>query len=280
MQYRVEESLRGAVSVVVPCHNEEMNVGPLVEQLRRSYGDYLHEIILVDDNSRDRTGEVIAALAAADRRVKPVYRSGSPGVGRALADGYRAATGGYVLSMDCDFEQVLPELRSLFAAAADGYDVVVGSRFWAHSVVRNYPFSKLLANRGFHLLGQILLRRRFHDLTNNLKLMRRAVVRQLQLRQPGFGANAETGLQPLLLNCRVKEVPVSWIDRTPAMGASSFRLLRVGGGDGRVLLGLWLKCVLGRGPYRDLGRSAAAEPPSRPAYSGRVSAASEVFEQT
>jgi hypothetical protein len=156
--------------------------------------------------------------------------------------------------MDCDFQHLLPEFRDLFDNAAEGYDVVVGSRFSRHSVLLNYPFLKIVANRGFHLLARLLLLRNFRDLTNNLKLMRREVVADLQLRQPGFAVNAETGLQPLILGYRVKEVPISWINRAPGMGTSSFRLIRVGGGYWRVLLDIWLKQVCGAGRYRDLRR--------------------------
>jgi hypothetical protein len=125
----------------------------------------------------------------------------------------------------------------LFDAAAAGYDVVVGSRFSRHSVLLNYPYQKVVANRGFHALAQLALRRRFRDLTNNLKLMRREVVERLQLLEPGFAVNAETGLQPLMMGFRVAEVPISWISRAPDMGQS--RLLRVGGGYWRVLWRLW-----------------------------------------
>jgi SAM-dependent methyltransferase len=237
--------LRQAVSVVIPCHNEEMNIAPLVSRLKALYGHYIHEIIPVDDNSKDRTADVLRRLAAADPLVKPVYRTPPNGVGRALADGYRAATGRYVLSMDCDFQHLLPEVRDLFDAAADGYDVVVGSRFSRHSVLLNYPFKKIVANRAFHALAQILLRRRFRDLTNNFKLLRREVVERLEITQPHFAANAETGLQPLLMGHSVKEVPISWINRTPDMGVSSFRLAKVGGGYCQVLVRLWLKGFLG-----------------------------------
>jgi dolichol-phosphate mannosyltransferase len=75
--------------------------------------------------------------------------------------------------------------------------------------------------------------------------MRRDVVERLRLTQPGFAVNAETGLQPLLLGYSVKEVPISWINRTPDMGASSFRLIKVGGGYWQVLLRLWMQTVLG-----------------------------------
>jgi dolichol-phosphate mannosyltransferase len=248
------ESLRGAVSVVIPCHNEEMNVGPLIERTLDLYGEYVHEIIPVDDSSTDRTREVMAALATQDARVKPLHRSPPNGVGRAISDGLRTATGRYVLTIDCDFQHLLPEFRDLFDGAAEGNDVVIGSRFSRHSVLLNYPFAKILANRAFHALAVVLFGRRIRDVTNNLKIMRREVVLDLKLREPGFAVNAETGLEPMLLGYRVKQVPISWINRTPEMGKSSFHLVRVGGGYWRVLVGLWLRFALGVGPYRYLRR--------------------------
>jgi dolichol-phosphate mannosyltransferase len=252
------ECLRGAVSVVIPCHNEEMNVGPLIERILDLYGEYVYEVIPVDDSSTDSTRDVMAALARKDGRIKPLHRSPPNGVGRAISDGLRASTGRYVLTIDCDFQHLLPEFRDLFDGAAEGNDVVIGSRFSRHSVLLNYPFTKIFANRAFHALAVILFGRRIRDVTNNLKIMRREVVLHLHLREPGFAVNAETGLQPLLLGYRVKQVPISWINRTPEMGTSSFRLVRVGGGYWRVLVGLWLKCAFGVGPYRDLGRRHCA----------------------
>lgn len=250
----IDNVFRGAVSVVVPCHNEEMNVGPLVSRLLDLFEDYIREIILVNDNSTDRTGAVIDALAIKDPRVKPIHRTPPNGVGRAIADGLRAASGKYVLSLDCDFQHLLPEVRDLFDSIAEGYDVAVGSRFSRHSVLLNYPFVKIIANRAFHMIARLVLLTRFRDLTNNLKLMRNEVVQDLVLREPGFAINAETGLQPLLMGYRVGEVPISWIGRGFDMGASSFRVLKVGGGYWRVLYRLWLWRFFKAGPYGDLGR--------------------------
>jgi hypothetical protein len=75
--------------------------------------------------------------------------------------------------------------------------------------------------------------------------MRREVVDELQLTQPGFAVNAETGLQPLLMGYAVKEVPISWINRTPDMGVSSFNLAKVGGGYWQVLFRLWRRTFFG-----------------------------------
>ena len=82
--------------------------------------------------------------------------------------------------------------------------------------------------------------------------MRREVVDQLQLTEPGFAVNAETGLQPLAMGYRVAEVPISWINRAPDMGVSSFRLVRVGGGYWRVLRRLWRRTTIGGGAYAAL----------------------------
>jgi nucleoside-diphosphate-sugar epimerase/SAM-dependent methyltransferase len=248
-----QTSLNGKISVVIPCHNEETNLEPLIHRLLAHFGPYLHEIIPVDDNSTDGTRQLMQRLAQEDPRIKPVYRTPPNGVGRALKDGYAAATGEWVLSMDCDFQHLLAEVRDLFDAAATGkFDVVVGSRFSRHSVLLNYPFKKILANRGFHLLARAVLLRRFRDLTNNLKLIRREVLNKIILNEPGFAANAETGLLPMFLGYRVNEVPIAWINRTPDMGTSSFKLAKVGGGYGRVLWNLWLRAVLKRGPYAGL----------------------------
>ena len=164
--------LHGAISVVVPCYNEEMNLGPLVEGLLKHYDEYIHEIILVDDNSKDRSRQVMRELAEYEPRVRPLFRQPPNGVGLAISEGMKAATGRYVLSMDCDFLHILPELRDMFDEAAAGADVVLGSRFSRSSVLINYPIQKILCNRSFHLLLSLIFRRKMRDVTNNLKLMR------------------------------------------------------------------------------------------------------------
>jgi dolichol-phosphate mannosyltransferase len=242
----VEHSqLYDAISVVVPCHNEEMNVRPLVEGLLQHYSEYIHEIVLVDDNSTDGTRRVLEMLAAKEGRVHPLFRKPPGGVGGALRDGLRAADGKFVLLMDCDFLHILPELREMFDVAAEGSDVVLGSRFSRESVLINYPLQKILFNRTFHVLASLLFRRRLRDLTNNLKLLSRDVVNNLELESARFAANAETGLKPLLMGYRVRAVPISWINRTPDMGRSSFSLLTNGSGYVRVLASLAWRTRLG-----------------------------------
>jgi len=225
-----------STSVVVPCHNEEDNVARLVERLVHMYGDYIHEIIIVNDNSTDRTAEVTREVAKMEPRVKLVQRQPPNGVGRALRDGYAAATGRYVLTMDSDFSQIVPELRDLFDVIAAGHDGAIGSRFSHESILINYPFSKIICNRIFHVLANLFLPRRVHDISNNLKLYRADILKTLDIQAHDFAANVETGLKPLLAGYDIKEVPVSWINRTFDMGKSSFRMVKFGSSYFIVLL--------------------------------------------
>ena len=239
-------SLKKRVSVVVPCHNEEANIIPLVQSLRGYYDDYLHEIVLVDDNSRDRTAEVIDQLGQEDPRIKLVRRSMPNGVRRALRDGLAAASGDFILLMDCDFQHILPDITGLFEAADQGADVAIGSRFSRDSVLLNYPFTKIPNNRAFHIFARILFRRYLRDLTNNLKLMKQEVAHHLHLESDDFAANAETGLQPLLLGYKVVEVPISWINRSADMGFSSFNLNNTGPNYLKVLIRLFFRQFFGK----------------------------------
>jgi dolichol-phosphate mannosyltransferase len=225
------------LAIVVPCHNEEANVVPLVKGLIRHYDRYIRQIILVDDNSTDSTRGAIDELTRFDSRVRGIFRAPPNAVGRAIRDGLAAVDAGceYVLTMDCDFQHLLPELEDLFDAVAAGHDVAVGSRFSRKSILINYPLGKILANRGFHLLFRMLCRRRCRDLTNNLKLIRTDVVRRLRLHSDTFAINAEIGLQLVLMGCSVEEVPISWVNRSFDMGNSTFRVLRMGPGYMRVL---------------------------------------------
>jgi hypothetical protein len=230
------ESLRRAVSFVIPCHNEEMNLRPLVDGLRDHYGEYVHEIVLINDNSGDKTAAVIDQLAKDDTRIVAIHRSPPNGVGLALREGYAATSGRWVMSMDCDFQHLLPEMEDMFDAAVEGADVVLGSRFSRYSVLINYPFGKILANRAFHVLARLAIRLgSLRDVTNNLKLVDGDLARRLVITEPWFAANAEIGLQLVLLGRSIREVPISWINRTFDMGHSSFKVLKSGSGYARVL---------------------------------------------
>jgi glycosyltransferase involved in cell wall biosynthesis len=232
--------------------------------LLQCYDQYIHEIVLVNDNSVDSTAEVAARLSAEEPRVRLINRSKPNGVGLALRDGYRAASGRYILSMDCDFIEIVSDFRALFDIVAQGYDGAIGSRFSHDSILVNYPFGKLIGNRAVHAAIKLFLID-VRDVTNNLKLYRAKILKELEIESPHFSANLETGLKPLLAGYRVKEVPISWINRTVGMGSSSFQARKVGLDYWRTLYRIWRRQRRGGGSGPFLSNHAVVQSERRSA---------------
>lgn len=226
------------ISVVIPAHNEAENLSRLVPGLQDALGKHLHEVIAVNAESTDNTAETGKKL----ERNYPFFRmiSSASGVGHALRAGYEAATGDWVFSIDADFLKNIQQFSSLVTKAQESYDMVTGSRYIPGGKLVGYPPFKKFANRLFHAIVCTVLRIPSMDLTNNFKLMRREIAKNIPSIEPHFAANAETGIYPSLLGYRVAEVPVHWVQRD--YGDSKFSTIKLSMSYGRVLLrAAWLK---------------------------------------
>ncbi len=118
------------VSIVAPLFNEEENVGELYRQVTENMADlgYDHELVLVDDGSRDSTANLIAALAAADPRVRPVHLSRNFGHQAAISAGIDRARGRAVVVMDGDLQDSPALLSRFLERWRAGYEVVYAIR--------------------------------------------------------------------------------------------------------------------------------------------------------
>ena len=121
------------LSVVVPCYNDEATVEafynaavPVFETMRE--GRYAFEIIFVNDGSRDRTGELLAALAAKDKRVKVLTFSRNFGQQAAILCGFRHCTGDCAVELDVDLQDPVEVVEKMLVKWEEGYDVVHGRR--------------------------------------------------------------------------------------------------------------------------------------------------------
>lgn len=216
------------VSVLLPARNEESVIGKMVRMILAIYYKWVIEVIVVDDGSTDRTAAIVKAIARHDPRVRLIKRSAPHGVGLAIRDGLAQVSpkADYVFSLDADFLRNIPDLEDFFLLAR-GYDGLIGSRYIQKDSLVHYPLLKRFFNRTFHLLVRLIYGVRVHDLTNNFKLYKKEVFNKLPLTSSGYAINAETGLYPVLLGYKIKELPVTWYARTQDMGQSKFLLLKV-----------------------------------------------------
>jgi dolichol-phosphate mannosyltransferase len=228
------------ISIVIPAHNEAVNLPKLVPGLKTSLGSYLHEVIAVNNGSTDNSDAVGRQL----EKQYPFFKmiESEKGVGHALRKGYHSAKGDWVLSIDCDFLENMEHFPLLIEKAKEGYDMVTGSRYIPGGKLVGYPPFKKFANRVFHAVVCTILNIPSKDMTNNFKLMRTEVAQRIPSIEPGFAANAETGIYPSLFGYRIGEVPVPWIQRQ--FGQSTFKTGKLAVSYGRVFLrALWRKAT-------------------------------------
>ncbi len=197
------------VSVFLPCHNEEGNVERVAAALETELPRIAerHEIIVVDDGSRDRTGEIADRLAAANPRLKAVHHPVNRGYGAAVISGIRACTEPWVVLCDGDGQFEASDIARL-AARVPEYDVVVG-----HRTHRADPLMRRINGKAWTVLMRLLLGIRISDIDCGLKLFRRDLLEGIDLQAKGAMISPE--LMALLAGrgARICEVDVRHLPR-------------------------------------------------------------------
>jgi dolichol-phosphate mannosyltransferase len=210
--------------MVVPTYNERDRLAELVGALFDAAGHHLNlELVIVDDNSPDGTGEVADELARA-HRIRVIHRTGKLGLGTAVVEGFGVASAETVGVMDADFSHppaLVPRLHAAFVST--GADVVVASRYVPGGSTPNWPFSRRLLSQTACLLARPLSPIR--DAASGFFLIRRSIVTGVTIKAGGFKICLE-----LLVRgwpTRVVEIPYRFDDRE--MGESKMSLREAAG---------------------------------------------------
>jgi len=215
MSGTVSASPVGKVVAVVATYNERENLRPLIGGLRR-VAPWL-DILVVDDDSPDGTGEEAEALASRLPRMWVIHRRGERGLGGALLVGFRwALERGYdtVLTIDADLSHRPEDLPALLEAAREA-DLVVGSRFAPGGRVEGLSPGRRLFSRGVRMMCRVLLGLRARDVGSNYRLYRAGLLRRLdlgRLRSRGYSFQEEM-LFPRRAGARIVEVPITFARR-------------------------------------------------------------------
>ncbi len=210
-----------ALSVFFPCYNEEGNVERVVTRAVEVLDGLVREwdIIVVDDGSRDRTGEIADRLAAADPRVGVVHHRTNGGYGMALRSGFAAATKEYVFYTDGDGQFDIAELDG-FLAQRHTADILSGVR-----VKRQDPLMRRVNAACWSWLVRHVLRFRCKDVDSAFKLYRREMFGRMELQSTGALIDAEILARATRLGYTIRDLPVSHLPRIA--GTQSGANLRV-----------------------------------------------------
>jgi dolichol-phosphate mannosyltransferase len=205
--------------VVLPTYNERENIEPIVTAILSQAADF--EVLVVDDNSPDGTGEIVDRLAEAHpQRIHVMHRAGKRGLGTAYIEGFGWALArdyDYVFEMDADFSHDPVDLLRLRNPLVNGRaDASVGSRWVPGGGTRNWSFLRTFISRGGSVYARLILGVPVRDLTSGFKCFSRRVLERLDLEtvgSNGYAFQVEMNFRCHRHGFRVAEVPIMFVDR-------------------------------------------------------------------
>jgi dolichol-phosphate mannosyltransferase len=209
------------VIIVMPTYNERQNLEGMATRIRESVPDA--DLLVVDDNSPDGTGDLADKLAERDPHVHVMHRTEKAGLGRAYVAGFTwALENGYALivEMDADGSHRPEDLPKLLAAAATS-DAVIGSRYVPGGTVVNWPKSREILSRGANIYNRLMLGVRVKDATGGFRVYRAATLRAIDLNgidSAGYCFQIDMTLRTLQAGLTITEVPITFVERE--LGAS------------------------------------------------------------
>jgi hypothetical protein len=256
--------LPGSLTLVLPAFNEEANIEAVVRDSLATLPTFVdtYEIIVVDDGSRDRTGEIVAGLAANDERVRLVSHGRNRGYGAALISGFAASTGDFVMFMDADRQFNIRDLH-LLAPFAGEYDIVAGFR-----MERSDPLHRRVLAEMFNVSVRILFGVHLRDIDCAFKLFRGDLLRGLPLTAPGALINTEIQAKARRQGASLQQVGVHHYPRIAgeATGGSPRVILRAVGET----LALWWRMRTYRPSETARRPSIRDRPAARSRFNARV----------
>ncbi len=217
----------GKTLVVIPTYHERENVSQLAPAILGAAPEI--DILFVDDDSPDGTGQALDEIAAREPRVRVLHRSGKLGLGTAYVAGFRRGLAeGYSLlvEMDADFSHDPKYLPDLLARAASA-DLVIGSRYVEGGGTVNWGIIRQIISRGGGLYARTILGVPVRDLTAGFLCWRREVLEAIDLdtiRSEGYGFQIEMKYRAIKAGFRVEEMPIVFVDRRVGQSKMSRRI--------------------------------------------------------
>ncbi len=206
-----------SISIVIPAYNEAERIGPTIETIQDYFSkkNQSFDILVVNDGSRDNTGNIVVNRAKERRDVTLLESSVNQGKGASVKRGIIQAASDLILLTDADLSTPIEEFEKLVPWIQNGYDIVIGSRGMKKSeIVLKQPWHRRIMGKVFNLLVRILILNDFTDTQCGFKLFSRQAAKRIfrASRIDGFAFDVEVLFIAKKMGYKTMEVPVKWID--------------------------------------------------------------------
>jgi dolichol-phosphate mannosyltransferase len=222
--------MHGDSLVIIPTYNEKENIENVIHEVMSIGNEF--DILIVDDNSPDGTGNIVKNLSKKNKRINLIERENKLGLGSAYISGFKWAIEknyDFIFEMDADLSHDpsnLPIFRKYLSE--EGYDLVIGSRYKKGINVVNWPMSRLILSYSANLFAKIVTGVPLSDLTSGFKGIKRIVLESIdfnKVRADGYGFQIEVHFYSYYKNFNIKEMPIIFFERRSGDSKMSKRII-------------------------------------------------------
>ena len=199
-------------SLIIPTYNEKESISKLVSKINEQFYDNKidGEIIVVDDNSPDGTGEILEELKKENKNLKIIHRKGKLGLSSAVLEGFKIAQGNVLGVMDADLSHPSGKINEMYQIALKGADLVIGSRYVKGGRIEGWNLYRKILSKGATLLARVFVN--VKDPMSGFFIIKKEFIMDKEINSKGFKILLE-----LLIKTNPKsivEVPILFTNRT------------------------------------------------------------------
>lgn len=239
------------LSLVIPAYNEALSITETLEALynRLQAENIPHEIVVVNDNSKDNTLEVLEILQQKMSSLVVYTNKGPNGFGYAVRYGLDRFSGDCVAVVMADLSDSPDDLVAFYRKMLEGYDCVFGTRWSKGGKVYDYPFHKLYLNRFFNNVVRLLFGIRYNDVTNAFKMYKKETIDGIKpFLSPHFNLTVELPLKAIIRGYSYTVLPNSWTNRKH--GVSKLKIREMGSRYFFILLYCLIEKFFSQGDFK------------------------------
>lgn len=217
------------LSIVIPAYNEAESIAETLESLfqKLQQENIPHQILVINDNSKDNTLEVLTELQKNITTLDVITNTGPNGFGYAVRKGLENFNGDVVAIMMADLSDSPDDLVKFYNKIQEGYDCVFGTRWSKGGKVYDYPKHKLWLNRLFNTFVRFSFGLKYNDMTNAFKMYRKETIEGIKpFLSPHFNLTLEVPLKAIVRGYTYAVVPNSWTNRK--FGESKLKIKEMG----------------------------------------------------
>lgn len=223
------------ISVILPCFNEEAiletNFKTISDFLETRSQKYSWEILIINDGSRDRTGEIADKIEKQDSSVRVIHHPVNLNLGNAIKTGFRNAKGEIIVVLDVDLSYSVDNIEKLVdKLIAESADIALASPYMKGGKVTAVPFMRKIMSKYVNRFMRLAAQDKYSTFTGMVRAYRSSFIKSVNLKTKDYEVNPEILYKAMILRARIVEIPahLDWTEQNKFKGqrTSSIRILR------------------------------------------------------